>query len=126
MSYTQVCSIVVLSAALLAGCLETPLPDDSGALGRDMRDEFAKAISDGDLEHVVELLNTEPLLASATNPSTSQTPLHVAAITGNVDIIVILLENGADPYVLNDEGDSPYDFARRKGASDEVLKILSQ
>ena len=35
----------------------------------------------------------------------------------------ILLEHGADPYLLDDEGRSPIDLAR-KGHHEDVLKVL--
>jgi ankyrin repeat protein len=109
---------------VLSGCTNAPLPDDPNAGGGDMRNELVMAIGNGDVEKVRQLLTAQPLLANAPHPSTGQPPIHLAASKPNADIIRALLESGADPYVLNDEGEAAIDIARRSGASDDVLALL--
>ena len=43
------------------------------------------------------------------------TPLMVAALRGNVDIIKLLLQAGCSPQVKNNQGMSAIDIARKKG-----------
>ncbi len=38
--------------------------------------------------------------------------LHVAAMTGDEELIRLMLQSGADPTVRNDQGDRPQDVAR--------------
>ena len=51
------------------------------------------------------------------------TPLHNAAIVGNVDVVIILLEAGADPHIRNDNGDTPRDLAVLL-KRDKVIELL--
>ncbi len=51
------------------------------------------------------------------------TPLHIAASNGNRDMVVLLLENGADPAARCDQDKTPADYARERGHA-EVLALL--
>mgnify|MGYP003475276341 FL=1 len=51
------------------------------------------------------------------------TPLHYAAQHGNIDLIIILLEQGADISVVSDTGETAADFAAKKGFH-EIAEIL--
>ncbi len=46
-----------------------------------------------------------------------------AAFAGNVELVNLLLENGADPNARNGEGKTPLIFAREKG-QDSVVELL--
>ncbi|MBX3177813.1 MAG: ankyrin repeat domain-containing protein [Candidatus Hydrogenedentes bacterium] len=118
-------TILGLLALLLvsAGCTKAALPADPGLTG-DLREMFSAAILKNDVATVEQLLAQQPLLASAPNPGTSYAPLHLAAQTKNSRIIQILLDNGADKYMQNDEGEYPYDVAVRNGASESLLELL--
>ncbi|TLZ75256.1 MAG: ankyrin repeat domain-containing protein, partial [Methanobacteriota archaeon] len=52
------------------------------------------------------------------------TTLHKAAAHGNLDIVRMLLDRGADPNATRDGGNTPLDDAREKGhqAIAELLK----
>jgi uncharacterized protein len=52
------------------------------------------------------------------------TPLHIAASNGSRDMIVLLLENGADPAARCDQEKTPADYARERGHA-EVLALLA-
>jgi ankyrin repeat protein len=51
------------------------------------------------------------------------TPLHVACIKGNADIVKLLIDRGADMFALS-EGDAPFTTARRAG-HDHICDILA-
>ena len=45
--------------------------------------------------------------------STGSTALHKAAAAGDLDLVRLLLENGADPMRQDDAGNTPLDFAQK-------------
>ena len=51
------------------------------------------------------------------------TPLHEAASRGDVDLVRLLIQYGADKSVQNDEGITPRDLAQ-KGGHESVVAIL--
>ena len=51
------------------------------------------------------------------------TPLNFAVIRGDVEIVKILLENGADPYVENDLGMNAFEICK-KADPFRVLRCL--
>ncbi|KAK3382570.1 hypothetical protein B0T24DRAFT_601988 [Lasiosphaeria ovina] len=50
-------------------------------------------------------------------------PLHVAAAQGDVDMVKLLLEFGADPAKKDGHGETAVDMARKKG-HDDVVRLL--
>ena len=115
----------ILSAATIAGCMNKSLPPDPENSGG-LVSEFAQAVRDSDEAKVTEMLGSEPLLANEPLPVGSQYPLHIAAALGDEEMIRLLLQQGADPFVQNDEGDYPVDGARRAGASETVIGLLEK
>jgi uncharacterized protein len=51
------------------------------------------------------------------------TPLHIAASNGKRDMVVLLLESGADRIARCDQDKTPADYARERGHA-EVLALL--
>ena len=64
------------------------------------------------------------LLDAGADPKISNvygmTPLHMAAIVGNVEVVKLLLREGADPHKAACHGNTPLDLARHV----DVAKIL--
>ena len=52
------------------------------------------------------------------------TALNYAVMRGDVEIVKILLENGADPYVENDLGMNAFDICEKAGPFPSVIKVL--
>ncbi|MNW07170.1 Ankyrin repeat protein [compost metagenome] len=59
-------------------------------------------------------------------PGNGQTALHLAAQQGNIELIVLLLENGARIELKNVNNKTASDLAASKGYSDiaEILKEI--
>ena len=51
------------------------------------------------------------------------TPIDDAVLKGNIQIVKILLENGADPRVANFKNETPIDMATKFGKG-EIVKLL--
>ena len=50
--------------------------------------------------------------------------LNLAVMRGDVEIVKILLENGADPYVENDLGMNAFEICEKCGPFPSVMKAL--
>ncbi|MBP3943545.1 ankyrin repeat domain-containing protein [Sphingobacteriaceae bacterium WQ 2009] len=52
-------------------------------------------------------------------------PLHLAAVNGNIDLIILLLEHEADVKLQNDKYQTAADLANEKGFNDiaQILKV---
>ena len=70
------------------------------------------------------LTKTGLLHSLASDSGTSA--LNLAVIRGDVEIVKILLENGADPYVENDLGMNAFDICNKAGPFPSVNRALLQ
>ena len=52
------------------------------------------------------------------------TALNKAVMRGDVEIVKLLLENGADPYIENDLGMNAFDICEKSGPFRSVRKVL--
>jgi ankyrin repeat protein len=52
-----------------------------------------------------------------------ETPLHIASVFGNFEAVKILIKNGADVNVLNNNGSNPLHYAASRGRL-EIVKLL--
>jgi ankyrin repeat protein len=55
---------------------------------------------------------------------TGTTPLNLAVVRGDVEIVKLLLENDADPYVENDLGMNAFDICEKCGPFPSVRRVL--
>ena len=53
------------------------------------------------------------------------TPLNLAVVRGDVEIVKMLLEAGADPYVENDLGMNAFEICERCGPFPRVMSVLN-
>ena len=60
------------------------------------------------------------------DPSDWRTPLHAAAVTGHIPIIIYLLSQGADIDALDREGDSPLQLAISNGNTKAAAYLEKQ
>jgi uncharacterized protein len=69
------------------------------------------------------------LLEAGANPNVRQsagwTPLHAAAMDGDLTSVELLLASGADPTATNDEGRSVVDLANESGDETTAARIRS-
>lgn len=63
---------------------------------------------------VLELLKLENIDINALGEF-DQTPLHRAVIGGNLDIIKLLIDKGADAFLVDEKNESPLDYAKDEG-----------
>lgn len=78
-------------------------------------------------EHLVEHLLTFPETNSVVDEpdDTAATPLILATLKGNINIVKWLLDKGADVNHKNQQGHSPLQYACSKGYKDIVEYLLS-
>lgn len=120
----KLCLFVFLMMAMVAGCMDKSIPLEPDASG-DLLSDFALKITNEDEAAVKEMLSAEPLLLNTPHPGReNKTPLHFAAMTGNEAIVRFLLEQGADPYAVDDEGQYPQELAKQAGANQTVVDLL--
>ncbi len=83
------------------------------------------AVLKGDIDKIKNLINKGANVNDRpdTFPYIERTPLHFAAKTGNLEIIEILLDNGADVNIRSFEGTTPVYNAVKHGHN-EAIKLL--
>ena len=53
-----------------------------------------------------------------------ETPLHIAAVAADIEVIEMILDAGADKTVKTAKGDTPYDYALRRDRRKEIMLLL--
>ena len=69
------------------------------------------------------ILSHDKSLVNYQSESDGWTPLNDAVLKGNVEIVKLLLENGADPRIENYQHETSIDMATRFGKG-EIVKLL--
>lgn len=78
---------------------------------------YAASRTESDSVEMVRLMLQHHAYIDAESPNKS-TPLMLAAHYGHADVVRLLLEEGADPTLRNEQGLTAVDFARRAGRDD--------
>jgi len=78
----------------------------------DNKNEFYKACS-GDLSQIKNLLENG-MDIDYTDNDNKFSPLHYANLNGKMDTVEYLIDNGANMGLVNNTGDSPSDFLKKK------------
>jgi ankyrin repeat protein len=87
--------------------------------------DIFEAIRSNDPDEVELLIKQTPLLVNSTNER-RQTPLHVAAIEGNLNICKLFIDNGALVNATDYEDTTPLHFAASNGHVSVVEYLLEQ
>jgi YVTN family beta-propeller protein len=73
----------------------------------DVRDALANAIAEGNVDEVKRRLGRQARRINDRRPSTGSTPLSDAAFRGNLEIVKLLLDRGANMNATNRDGNTP-------------------
>lgn len=88
-----------------------------------LNQEILKAVQEGNLEKVKELLEKDPELVNAQGENL-WTPLFYAAGYGHIDIVKELISNGAKVNMQSTAGWSPLHFAAIRGHKEVVETLI--
>ena len=75
---------------------------------------------------VVRCHLSKSVLASRLAHGAGLTALHYAARRGDVEIVTLLLEAGADPYLKNEMGLNSFDITEKFGPFPSVMRVLNK
>ncbi|KAJ8750537.1 hypothetical protein K2173_015693 [Erythroxylum novogranatense] len=84
---------------------------------------FFSAVQLGDLDTVRAMLERDPSLLLQTTYDT-QSPLHIAAANGQIEILSFLLERSVDPDTVNRHKQTPLMLAAMHGKSGCLKKLI--
>jgi len=82
-------------------------------------------VGTGDTANLDAALKANPDLVNIFDSTTYNTPLHIAALNGNWDVVKVLIDNGADLFVENEAGEIPAESALQ-GGDLELSKYLRE
>ncbi len=121
----SIASFLLLSL-FVAGCSgEEGRAVDSGNYTGDIVGDFVIALQAGHTEKVRELLKTDSSLVELRD-ETGQSPLHYAVLSNSVPLVELLIDEGIDPNVKDNEGRTPLtvleDSNLRLDAARDALK----
>jgi hypothetical protein len=80
--------------------------------------DFFNACSAGDLDQIEKML---PSVDVNMKDEYGWTPLGCAMFTWNIEVIELLMDNGADPFVKSNEGWTAYDLAQNNALTDKKI-----
>ncbi|KAJ8005959.1 hypothetical protein DPEC_G00123290 [Dallia pectoralis] len=108
---------------MLAFVHRMPCRDDDSFTARDLSKQLHSSVRTGNLETCLRLLS----LGAQTNffhPEKGNTPLHVAAKSGQVSQAELLTVYGADPGAPDTSAKTPIDYARLAGHIDLAERLV--
>ncbi|MFZ8865020.1 MAG: ankyrin repeat domain-containing protein [Rickettsiales bacterium] len=82
-------------------------------------------VKEGRTESVVELLSKKQDLDINAVDQDGNTPLHYAVMNNNLQIVDILLQATADPFIKNNKGEDPLSLADST-RNEEIVKLLNE
>ncbi len=82
--------------------------------------------STGPFTKAVELLIDAGANVNATDNEENWTPVMMAAAEGQLEVVKLLVEKGADLAMVDVDGESSFDFAQSKGHQEVAAYIQSQ
>ena len=106
--------LIISIGLVLAACATTSVSPESLEL----------AILEKDTQTIEKVLTRG--VDPDTAPVGSLPPLFIAAGTGNLDAVKILLDYGADPDVQSSEGGTPVTFAIQQGFPDIAILLIEE
>jgi TPR repeat protein len=126
--------LVCVSALGLSGCTEWLAKQKQMSERRTAEAEVVEAVEYGDMKTVREWLEEDPTLADSfrvvpgrrsTSSRRAETALTMAARKGRLDMATLLLEKGADPKLVDGNGDLPLGAALAAGERRlELVRLL--
>ncbi|MPM83310.1 hypothetical protein SDC9_130374 [bioreactor metagenome] len=78
-------------------------------------DQLTQAVLENDIELVNKIIESKSVDINGKD-SEEKYPIEMVLVMNNCDMAKILLEAGADPYVITSGGKSVYDIATKEGS----------
>ncbi|XP_070807757.1 ARF GTPase-activating protein GIT2 isoform X2 [Pituophis catenifer annectens] len=108
---------------MLAFVHRLPCRDDDSVTAKDLSKQLHSSVRTGNLETCLRLLSLGAQ-ANFFHPEKGNTPLHVAAKTGQILQAELLAVYGADPGTPDSCGKTPVDYARQGGHHELAERLV--
>ncbi|XP_060105561.1 ARF GTPase-activating protein GIT2 isoform X2 [Heteronotia binoei] len=108
---------------MLAFVHRLPCRDDDSVTAKDLSKQLHSSVRTGNLETCLRLLSLGAQ-ANFFHPEKGNTPLHVAAKTGQILQAELLAVYGADPGTQDSSGKTPVDYAKQGGYHELAERLV--
>ncbi|XP_015268751.1 PREDICTED: ARF GTPase-activating protein GIT2 isoform X3 [Gekko japonicus] len=108
---------------MLAFVHRLPCRDDDSVTSKDLSKQLHSSVRTGNLETCLRLLSLGAQ-ANFFHPEKGNTPLHVAAKTGQILQAELLAVYGADPGTQDSSGKTPVDYAKQGGYHELAERLV--
>ena len=127
----QILSLTLLTSAMATIAMqplkvsELPIPEQKPVVASQeaQKGELFTAINAGNVDKVRTIIQANPALVNAENELGSA--LQQAALTGNLEVVKILIQAGANPNAGQNYGMTPLMWAINGGNKDVILYIVN-